>query len=106
MFTIKRTVEDVRSRVEVVAEDKTLPVIRMTNTEDEWKIVKDGDRFIVTGQKIEQFARRTDFTNEQAVQRLRDIMRRQGILHELVRQGIEPGNTIQLGSDESRRLEY
>jgi GTP-binding protein len=63
----------------------------------EWNVLKDDKAFVVTGRKIEQFAHRTDFTNEQAVQRLRDIMRRAGIMHELRRQGVEAGQIVQIG---------
>ena len=44
-----------------------------------------------------KFASRTDFDSPQGVQRLRDIMRRAGVMHELRRQGIEPGHHIQIG---------
>ncbi len=37
---------------------------------------------------------RTDFTSFHGTQRLRDIMRKMGIMHELVRQGIEAGDKI------------
>jgi Obg family GTPase CgtA-like protein len=53
--------------------------------------------FRVTGPKIEQFAARTNYDNEEAVQRLRDIMRKLGIMRALQRQGIEPGQTIYIG---------
>jgi GTPase len=51
----------------------------------------------VTGVKIEQFAGRTDYESEEGVQRLRDILRKMGIMHALLRQGIEPGQTIHIG---------
>ncbi|HVV26313.1 MAG TPA: GTPase ObgE [Candidatus Saccharimonadales bacterium] len=106
MFTLKQTVQDVRSQPPETVEADELPVIKLADTSDEWQVTKQGEMFVVTGPKIEQFAGRTDFDNEQAVQRLRDIMRRQGILHELVRQGIEAGQTIQLGQDDANRFAY
>ena len=69
-------------------------------------IKKAGKAFVVTGQKIEQFASRTDFDNEQAVQRLRDIMKKLGILHELARQGIKPGQTITFGHGSNFDFRY
>ena len=62
-----------------------------------WNVKKENGRFVVTGRKIEKFASRTDFENEAGVQRLRDIMKKMGIMHELVRQKIEAGDKIAVG---------
>ena len=59
---------------------------------------------MVQGENIERIASRTDFTNKEAIQHLRDIMRRQGIMHELVRKGIKTGQTISFASGQT--LEY
>jgi Obg family GTPase CgtA-like protein len=83
-----------------------IPVLTLDDTSDEWQVTKKNKKFVVTGQKAEQFARRTDFENDEGVQRLRDIMRRQGILHELRRQGVEAGDKIQVGDDSSRSFAY
>ena len=53
--------------------------------------------FIVTGAKIEKFARRTNFDQFESVSRLRDIMRKMGITHELLRQGAIGESLIQIG---------
>ncbi len=74
--------------------DAGLPVLRLQPTEDVWEVTHEGDVFTVVGAKIERFAARTDFTNEDALGRLRDIMRRTGITHALVRQGIAPGQKV------------
>jgi len=52
--------------------------------------------FIVKGQRIEGFARRTDMSSEQGVRRLRDILHKQGIDRELVRLGVALGDTIKI----------
>ncbi len=106
LFAVKDTVQAERSRPAAKVARPAIPVLKLTDTSDEWRVKKQGKNFVVTGQKIEQFAHRTDFTNDQAVQRLRDIMRRTGILHELVRQGIKPGQTIQIGEDKAAKLPY
>ena len=53
--------------------------------------------FIVAGAKIEKFARRTNFDQFESVSRLRDIMRKMGITHELLRQGAIGESLIQIG---------
>lgn len=106
LFSIKDIVQTIRSKPKEEPESPQIPVIKLTSSADEWKVTEQGNIFVVTGQKIEQFAGRTDFSNDQGVQRLRDIMRRQGILHELVRQGIQADQTIQFGDDESSSFSY
>lgn len=73
-------------------------------THDSWRVSSSSNGFLVTGQKIERFAARTDFTSYHGMQRLRDIMRKMGIMHELKRQGIEPGQKITIGA--AGTLEY
>jgi len=96
-YALKTTVQKVRNRVARKKTTPVLPVIRLTDTSDEWHVTKEGDTFIITGQKIEHFARRTDFDNEESVQRLRDIMHKMGITHELERQGAMPNAVIRIG---------
>lgn len=82
---------------------KELPIIRLEK-DDSWHIEKVEKGFVISGQKIERFAARTDFTNSHAVARLRDILKKLGIMKELVKQGIEPGDTITINGYES--LDY
>lgn len=81
-------------------ETETVPVLRI-NAEDSWKVTKTSDGFMVTGRKIERFAARTDFDSEHGVQRLRDIMKKMGIMHKLVKEGIEPEQTVHVGNQGS-----
>lgn len=99
LFAIKDMVEAVRAQPADDVEAPAIPVLTLADKSGEWSVRKQGDGFVVTGHKIEQFARRTDFGNDQAVQRLRDIMRRHGIMHELARQGIAAGQTIRIADN-------
>lgn len=75
-----------------------LPVITLAETQSAtWQVEKTSGGFKVSGDKIDKFAIRTDFANDQAIARLKDIMKKQGILHELARQGAKPGQTITVG---------
>lgn len=82
-----------------------LPVLTITD-EEAWHIEKLTKGFLITGKKIERFARRTDFENPHGIQRLRDIMKKMGIMHGLVRQDIAPGDMIRIGKPEIGKLEY
>jgi GTP-binding protein len=77
-------------------EETLIPVLRLKD-QSSWRVSRDGDTFIVSGNKIDRFAIRTDFENEEGVRRLRAIMRKQGIIHELNRQGAQHGDIIRFG---------
>ena len=72
---------------------------------DTWKVEKQDDKFIVTGEKIEKFARRTDFNNYASINRLRDIMKKMGIRAELTNQGAEPESIISIADKEFTLVE-
>jgi len=85
---------------------KQLPILSLPNVDDAWQVEKTGNHYVVSGKKIERFAERSDMNNPQAVARLRDIMRKMGIMHELVRQGIQAGQMIIIGKKFSHKIEY
>jgi GTPase len=104
LFEVKRLVEKERAqRAKLQDENEDLPVLRLHDTQS-WYIEKTSTGFLVTGQKIERFARRTDLKDFHGQQRLRDIMKKMGIMHGLVKQHIEAGDTIQIGKEGS--IEY
>lgn len=99
LFTLKKLVETARAKVEKEIEETGIPVIKLTDTSQQWKVTKVDDGFKVTGHRIEKFAARTDFTQEEGIRRLRDIMKKMGIMHELTRKKIQPGQNIHIGPD-------
>ncbi|MDB5165779.1 MAG: obg, GTPase obg [Candidatus Saccharibacteria bacterium] len=101
---VKRAKETTEKLIE---DEDDLPVIRLGDhhTALSWKVEKEGDVFRVTGHKIEKFTRRTDFNNFEGLNRLRDIMKKMGISHELRRQGAEGTSTIRIGDQEFSFIE-
>lgn len=88
------------------AEDE-LPVIGLTSEQlsQAWRVEKVDDKFVVTGPKIEKFARRTDLNNYESVNRLRDIMKKMGIRAELTSQGAQPESIISIAGKEFTLVE-
>lgn len=82
------------------------PVISLSAAQEAlaWKVKKAEDYYQVTGHKIEKFAARTNFATEPGLRRLRDIMRKMGIVHELERQGAKPGDRIVIGRSRTYEL--
>ena len=97
LYEVKKKVGQARTKIAKQAEDTSIPVLTLTDTSGQWQVSKQAEEFVITGPRIEQFARRTDFANEEGVQRLRDIMKKMGIMHELTRQEVMPGQTIRVG---------
>lgn len=102
-------VEKTRSVSDEVAEGDDLPVIGLSDSQiaDAWTVEKDEEtgNFIVTGEKIEKFARRTNFDNFEGVNRLRDIMKKLGVNHELSRAGAAGNSIIEIAGHEFTLLE-
>lgn len=96
LFAAKDKVLKSRKQVVDAAEDTKTPILRL-HTDEGWTVTKNKAGFVIKGTKIERFAKRTDFNNPHAIQRFRDIMKKTGITHELIRQGIEPGDHIIVG---------
>jgi len=67
--------------------------------DDHWDITYDEENstYLVTGPKIEKFARRTNYDQFENVNRLRDIMRKMGVYHQLVRDGATGESLVKIG---------
>lgn len=76
--------------------------------QDDWSVtyIPEEAMAVVRGAKIERFAKRTNFESEDAVRRLRDIMRKSGILHEFERKEVEPGTKVVFGNNTEDYMEY
>ena len=80
--------------------EEAVHVFDEASQHDLWRVAKEGQIFKVSGDKIEGFARRTSWENDESVNRLRDIMRKQGIARELERLGIAHDDIIQIAGHE------
>jgi GTP-binding protein len=92
----------IKQRVKQAKLDKKiadkLPVITLSPEKTSWEVVIESGVYLVIGYKIERFASRTDFSNNQSVARIRDILKKTGILRELERKGINDGDVIKIGN--------
>ena len=111
---LRKTVDETRAlQAEELAieagEDGDVPRITLSQQDEQkaWKVLKlDDGAYKVVGHKIEKFARRTDFEGGyQNVNRLRDIMKKMGIAHELKRQGAQGDSIIRIGRNQFTLLE-
>ncbi len=94
-------VKAVRAEREAAAAEVATPVIDTTDLPDLWRVEIESDGvYRVTGERIEGFARRTNFDQDDAIERLRDILRKTGVARELRRQGARDGDTVLIGEAE------
>jgi GTP-binding protein len=106
LYDVKDMVVKGRNKVKAKSTKPKLPVLVLKDTGEQWQVKKSGKIFVVSGPNIERFAKRTDFSNEEATQRIRDIMRRAGIMHELIRRNIKPDQVIQIGDNQENSFQY
>ena len=96
-----RAVRKAQAEAEALEATETsdLETISLSSAEkdDAWRVTVEEGSYVVTGAKIEKFAARTDYENIHSVNRLRDIMRKMGITHELTRQGATGEDVIVFG---------
>lgn len=109
---LRSKVIQVRAEMEVESDDDQIQVIGLSESQisDSWTVEKVSNDegveiFVVSGEKIEKFARRTNFEGFENVNRLRDIMKKLGIIHELKRQGADGNSVIKIGENELTLLE-
>lgn len=87
-------------------EDKTVITLSDDQLDNSWWVSRNDDgSYLVTGPKIERFARRTDFSNEFGVNRLRDIMAKLGIASELTKQGAVGDSIVEIAGHRFTLLE-
>jgi GTP-binding protein len=101
-----KKVDQTRRQAEKKTKKEELPVIGIQASADFWQVERTKDGFVITGRKIERFASRTRFGDEPSEERLLDIMRKMGIMRELDRRGLEPGQTITIGQPEIGGIDY
>ena len=103
---VHKTVQKIKRRVVRERVKTKLPIIGLKEDYDAWQVQKVQGGFLVTGRKIERFAHRTRFGDFHGEQRLFDILRKEGVIKKLERQGIEAGQKIVIGKPTIGELEY
>lgn len=96
LYAVLKLVQTAKTEVQEI-EDNALPIIGIKEDDKAWHISKENDEFYVRGRKIERFAVRADVASEEGERRIRDIMRKMGIMAQLERQGILPEQKIHIG---------
>ena len=105
---LRKQVEDFRNSQSEIdtneEENEDIAVISLSQDEinKAWTVNfnEEENIFEVYGEKIEKFARRTNFMNVHGVNRLRDILRKMGIEHELRRMGAENSSIISIAGNQ------
>ncbi len=75
----------------------TMPVIKLDESLG-WNVEKLDDKYLVTGEEIERFARRTNFNQLDGVRRLREILRKKGVFKVATKLGAQKGDIFIINS--------
>ncbi|QQS69364.1 GTPase ObgE [Candidatus Saccharibacteria bacterium] len=102
LYATLKLVQEERAKTAAAVKESedALPVLRLTTT-DKWTVEKNENGYKAFGGRIDKFAARTDFTNEESVRRFRDILKKMGVLHALSRKGAKPGDTVRFITGET-----
>jgi GTP-binding protein len=86
------------ARAAAPAPQPTRQVLRPTPVDDAgFTVTKEGDRYVVRGEKPTRWVRQTDFSNDEAVGYLADRLARLGVEDRLRELGAQPGDTVVIG---------
>ena len=75
-------------------------VHRLETARDSFSVEQQDGLYVVMGRRIERIAAQTDFENEESAERFQRDLARLGVERELLRLGIEPGDTVRIGQVE------
>jgi GTP-binding protein len=76
-----------------------IPVFRL-DQEPEFHISRQGDVWVVAGEKPEQLVARTMWQYQDAVERVQRQMQSMGLLDALREAGVQPGDIVRIGDME------
>jgi GTP-binding protein len=97
----------IEKEMDEIDDDAVVISLSDKQVSDAWVVTKDAEtgHFVVTGDKVEKFARRTNFDNYEGVNRLRDILKKLGVNHELSRAGAVGDSIVEIAGHEFTLLE-
>lgn len=81
--------------------ETTRMVVHRPDTGPEgFSVSREADGFRVRGRRVERLAAQTDFQNEESAERFQRDLARMGVERELLRAGVEAGDTVRIGRQE------
>jgi GTP-binding protein len=87
-----------RRRAATASPEPTRIVLRPQAVDEAgFTVTREGQHFVVRGDKPERWVRQTDFSNDEAVGYLADRLARLGVETALAEQGAEPGDEVVIG---------
>jgi GTP-binding protein len=81
-------------------ETTRMVVHRLETGPEGFSVSREADGFRVRGRRVERLAAQTDFQNEESAERFQRDLARLGVERELLRAGVEAGDTVRIGRQE------
>jgi GTP-binding protein len=96
VFAMAELVE--RARAQRPVEEATRVVLRPKAVDDAgFTVAREGERYVVRGERPERWIKQTDFSNDEAVGYLADRLNRLGVEDALAKAGAQPGDEVVVG---------
>jgi GTP-binding protein len=96
VFAMAELVEQARAQRPV--EEATRVVLRPKAVDDAgFSVTREGERYVVRGDRPERWIKQTDFSNDEAVGYLADRLNRLGVEDALAKAGAQPGDEVVVG---------
>lgn len=95
---IVKKLEGVKKKIE--EEPAVESPVRKFVFENEFSVGKEPGGFRITGKKVERLLAMTNFKQDEAVRRFQNILKKMGVEKMLQREGVQPGNSVFIGSME------
>ncbi len=94
--TLSKLVKDIPNEALYEEDIQEKHVLYKFKVEKPFTILKDGNKYIIKGDKVEKIFKMTNFNTEEAISRFAKKLRNMGIDEELEKMGIEEGDIIKI----------
>jgi len=91
-------VKSVKERREF--KEKSIVVMQLKPVDRRWKIYRNENLIVIEGEDVETLVDRTVFNTQDSLDRFKEILKRWGIIDELIKMGVKEGDTIVIGGME------
>ena len=96
ILTLEEMIKNIKDDVLFKDEEQESHVLYKFRHEKPFSIIKDGDTYVIKGDKIEKIFNMTNFNTEEAMIRFSNRLRKMGIDDELIKMGINDGDIVRI----------
>ena len=96
ILTLEEMIKNIKDDVLFKDEEQESHVLYKFRHEKPFSVIKDGDTYVIKGDKVEKIFNMTNFNTEEAMIRFSNRLRKMGIDDELIKMGINDGDIVRI----------